>query len=61
MTRGELIGWSIPVSVATVSLVLALTLPAGRISWSAWVYFSMALLVSLLKFLQRKSEAEIIK
>ena len=59
MTRGELLGWSIPVSVATVSLVLALILPVGKISWSGWVYFSMALLVPLLRFLQRKSEAEL--
>ena len=59
MTRGELIGWSIPVSVATVSLVLALTLPVGKIAWSGWVYFSMALLVPLRRFFQRKSEAEL--
>jgi hypothetical protein len=50
ITRSELRGWSIPVSVALVSLVLALTLPIGKIEWSGWVYFSMALLVPLLRF-----------
>jgi hypothetical protein len=59
MTRGELIGWSIPVSVATLSLILALTLPIGEISWSGWVYFSMAVLVPLRRFFQKRSEAEI--
>lgn len=59
MTRGELIGWSIPVSVASVSLVLALTVPVGKIAWSGWVYFSMALLVPLRRFFQRKSEARL--
>src|SRR5216117_995298 len=38
VTRGELSGWSIPVSVGTVSLVFALILPAGQIQWSGWVY-----------------------
>ena len=61
MTRGELIGWSIPVSVATVSLVLALTLPVGKISWSGWVYFSMAVLVPLRRIFQKKAEAKITK
>jgi hypothetical protein len=59
MTRGELIGWSIPVSVATVSLVLALTVPVGKIAWSGWVYFSMALLVPLRRLFQKKAEAEL--
>jgi uncharacterized membrane protein len=47
VTRGELSGWSIPVSVGIVSLVLALTLPAGQIQWSGWVYSSMIILVPL--------------
>jgi hypothetical protein len=46
-TRGELTGWSIPVSVGIVSLILALTLPAEQIQWSGWVYFSMIVLVPL--------------
>src|SRR5438067_3260380 len=47
MTRGELSGWSIPVCVGIVSLVLALTLPPQQIQWSGWVYFSMIILVPL--------------
>src|SRR5258707_12044172 len=45
MTRGELSGWSIPVGVGLVSLILALTLPAGQIQWSGWVYFLMAIIL----------------
>ncbi len=47
VTRGELTGWSVPVSVGIVSLVFALTLPAEKIQWSGWVYFSMIILVPL--------------
>ena len=47
VTRGELTGWSIPVSVGIISFVLALILPREQIAWSGWVYFSMALLVPL--------------
>ncbi len=47
VTRGELTGWSIPVCVGIVSLVSALTLPAEKIQWSGWAYFSMAILVPL--------------
>src|SRR5256886_10342635 len=46
MTRGELSGWSIPVSVGIVSLVFALTLPTEQIQWSGWVYFSVIILVT---------------
>jgi hypothetical protein len=46
-TRGELTGWSIPVSVGIISLVLALILPREQIAWSGWVYFSMIILVPL--------------
>src|SRR5467141_1446552 len=45
MTRGELSGWSIPVGVGLVSLILALTLPAEQIQWSGWVYFLMAIIL----------------
>src|SRR5438128_4972170 len=45
MTRGELTGWSIPVGVGLVSLILALTLPAEQIQWSGWVYFLMAIIL----------------
>ena len=47
VTRGELSGWSIPVSVGIVSLIFALSLPAKQIQWSGWVYFSMIVLVPL--------------
>jgi len=57
MTRSELSGWSIPVSVGIVSLVLALTLPIGQIQWSGWVYFSMIILVPLHnQYLKRKDK-----
>jgi hypothetical protein len=54
VTRGELSGWSIPVSVGIVSLVFALTLPAEQIQWSGWVYFSMILLVPLHDFFHKR-------
>jgi hypothetical protein len=47
VTRGELAGWSIPVSVGILSLVLALTVPIEKIAWSGWVYFSMFVLIPL--------------
>jgi uncharacterized membrane protein len=47
VTRGELSGWSIPVSVGIVSLVFAFTLPREQIQWSGWVYLSMIILVPL--------------
>jgi uncharacterized membrane protein len=54
MTRGELSGWSIPVSVGIVSLIFALTLPAEQIQWSGWVYFSMIILVPLQRYYRRR-------
>jgi uncharacterized membrane protein len=58
VTRGELSGWSIPVSVGIVSLIFALTLPAEQIQWSGWVYFSMIVLVPLHRYyLERKIRA----
>ena len=57
-TRGELMGWSIPVSVGVVALGLALTLPFEQIAWSGWVYFSIAPLVGLRRFFHgRKMKA----
>src|SRR5260370_15024718 len=47
LTRYEVTGWSIPVGVGLVSLLLALTLPIDQIAWSGWGYFSMAILVPL--------------
>src|SRR5438874_9034443 len=49
MTRAEVAGWSIPMSVGIVAGVLALTLPIGYISWCGWIYFSMAILVPIHK------------
>src|SRR6266516_3773446 len=47
MTRGDIAGWSVPVRVGIISLVLALILPREQLAWSGWVYFSMAVLVPL--------------
>jgi hypothetical protein len=47
ITRYEVTGWSMPVGVGLLSLLLALTLPIDQIAWSGWIYFSMALLVPL--------------
>src|ERR1700737_747199 len=62
VTRGELTGWSVPVSVGVVSLVFALTLPAEQIQWSGWIYFSMIVLVPLHdRYHRRKLKAETLK
>lgn len=53
-TRGELSGWSIPVSVGIVSLIFALTLPAEQIQWSGWIYFSMIVLVPVQRRYRRR-------
>jgi hypothetical protein len=52
ITRGEIAGWSLPVGVGLVALVLALMLPAEQLEWSGWVYFSMAVLVPLQRYLR---------
>ena len=54
MTRGELTGWSIPVSVGIVSLVFSFTLPIEQIAWCGWVYFLMTILVRVHRFLQKR-------
>jgi hypothetical protein len=57
ITLNEVSGWSVPVAVGIVSLLLALTLPIEQIEWSGWIYFSMAILVPLHKaFLKRKTK-----
>jgi hypothetical protein len=57
VTGDEVTGWTIPVSVGIVALVLALTLPIEKVAWSGWVYFSMAILVPVHKwFLGRRLE-----
>ena len=60
MTRGELIGWSLPVAVGAVALVLAVTLPIEKIEWSGWAYFSMALLVPLFRLIHRRRLGRVI-
>jgi uncharacterized membrane protein len=47
LTRCAIEGWSIPVAVGIVSLLLALVLPRGYLGWSGWVYYSLALLLAL--------------
>ena len=44
MTRSELTGWSIPVSVGMVSLVFSFVLPISQIAWCGWIYFLMFVL-----------------
>ena len=47
MTLHEVTGWSIPVSIGVLSLLLALCLPREEIDWSGWIYFSMIILIPL--------------
>jgi uncharacterized membrane protein len=54
LARAHLAGWSIPMSIGIIALVLALTLPARYISWSGWIYFSMAILVPVHKWFVRR-------
>src|SRR6266404_5566680 len=54
MTRGELTGWSIPVSVGFVSLVLSFVLPIEKIAWCGWVYFLMAIMLRVHGFWHRR-------
>jgi uncharacterized membrane protein len=54
MTRGELTGWSIPVSVGIVSLVFSFALPIEQIAWCGWVYFLMAILLRVHGFWHRR-------
>src|SRR5262249_31750383 len=57
MTFHEVAGWSVPVGVGLVSLMLALCLPRTLVQWSGWIYFSMAILVPLHRaYLRRKTE-----
>jgi uncharacterized membrane protein len=53
-TRWEVFGWSMPVTVGLLSLVLALTLPIDQIAWSGWLYFSMAILVPIQRAWRRR-------
>jgi len=57
ITHSEILGWSVPVAVGLVSLVLALTLPINQIAWSGWVYFSMIVLVPIQRAWRRRCGA----
>ena len=57
LTRADVMGWSIPTTIGVIALVLALTLPEDHISWSGWIYFSMAIVVPVHKwFLARRAQ-----
>jgi hypothetical protein len=58
ITRWEISGWGVPVSVGLVSLVLALTLPTNHIEWSGWVYFSMIVLVPIQRAWRKRAWSE---
>src|SRR5207253_8883968 len=58
MTRGELTGWSIPMSVGLVSLVFSFTLPIEKIAWCGWVYFLIAIIVRVQWVWQRLTTKE---
>src|SRR5437879_11869775 len=45
MTRGELEGWSIPVSVGIILLVVSFTLQIEQSEWRASVYFLMRFVI----------------
>jgi uncharacterized membrane protein len=53
MTRADVTGWSVPVGVGILSLILARLLPIREIAWSGWIYFSMIILVPLHSFYYR--------
>lgn len=55
VARGEMSGWLIPMATGLAALVLAFTLPRRNISWSGWVYFSMAIVVPLHSAARRRA------
>ena len=58
LTRGEMAGWSIPLTVGVIAVILALTLPPRHIAWSGWIYFSMAILVPIHRWIVRRRRGE---
>jgi uncharacterized membrane protein len=58
LTRGELMGWSVPAGVGIVSLILALVLPREKLAWSGWIYLSMAILVPSYSMYRKRSMAK---
>ena len=63
LTRGELIGWSVPATVGLTSLALALALPMKHIGWSGWMYLSLSFLTPLQRtwYARRRRAAEAAK
>lgn len=59
ITRHEVMGWSIPVSIGIVSLVLALALPINQVAWSGWIYFSMIVLVPIHQAYRKRKVASL--
>ena len=57
LTRAELSGWSIPVGVGLLSLVLALTLPMEWIEWSGWAFCLMFILLPIHKRWRKRRAA----
>jgi len=55
LTRSEVTGWAVPASVGVISLVLALTLPSPRITWSGWIYGSIWMLLPINRWQQRRA------
>src|SRR5437899_3851459 len=58
VTRGELTGWGIPVSVGIVSLVFALTFTKEQIHCSDWVFISSIILVPVYSMYRKRSMAK---
>jgi uncharacterized membrane protein len=59
ITRSEILGWSLPVSMGLLSLILALTLPVNQIDWSGWVYFWMVILVPIYTAWRRRGAPDL--
>jgi Endosomal/lysosomal potassium channel TMEM175 len=60
MTRGELIGWSIPITVGIVSLVFSFVLPTEQIAWCGWIYFVMVIMLRVNAFLEKRRLARAV-
>jgi hypothetical protein len=58
LTRADIAGWTVPLSVGIVALVFALTLPPNLIALSGYIYFSMAILVPAHKWFLRRGRRE---
>ena len=58
LTRADMAGWITPLSVGVVALVLALLLPPHYVSWSGWIYFSMAILVPVHRWFLRRRRSD---